>query len=161
MLNSANIISYLAWSSKRGSHLITTYLSTMISIIKQIQASITCEATWLMWVWRKCKRKAKYTIYKKSTSSPSNQGKSQPPLPPQTKPYGWQPLSSELKRVVSKTWGFSMQKIILPLKPKRIKSSRSNHGKSNQAPNLTKDANSPWRQVYATKTTRQVKAHMT
>jgi hypothetical protein len=35
----------------------------MISIIKQIQASITCEAKWLRWVWRECKRKAKYTIY--------------------------------------------------------------------------------------------------
>jgi hypothetical protein len=55
----------------------------MISIIKQIQASITGEAKWLRWVWNKCKRKAKYTIYRKKhqltlkprqiTSSPSNQ----------------------------------------------------------------------------------------
>jgi hypothetical protein len=44
MLNSANITGYLAWSSKRVSHLITTYPITMISIIKQIQASITGEA---------------------------------------------------------------------------------------------------------------------
>jgi hypothetical protein len=36
-------IGYLAWSSKRVSHLITNP-STMISIINQIQASITGEA---------------------------------------------------------------------------------------------------------------------
>jgi hypothetical protein len=35
---------YLAWSSKRISWLITTHPSTMISIINQIQASITGEA---------------------------------------------------------------------------------------------------------------------
>jgi hypothetical protein len=55
----------------------------MISIIKQIQASIIGEAKWLRWVWWKCKRKAKYTIYmikhqlplkpRQITSSPSNQ----------------------------------------------------------------------------------------
>jgi hypothetical protein len=44
MLISANIAGYLAWSDKRVSHLITTHPSTVISIIKQIQASITCEA---------------------------------------------------------------------------------------------------------------------
>jgi hypothetical protein len=33
--------SYLEWSSKRVSHLITTHPSTMKSIINQIQASIT------------------------------------------------------------------------------------------------------------------------
>jgi hypothetical protein len=35
---------YLAWSSKRVSYLITTQPSTVISIIKQIQASIIGEA---------------------------------------------------------------------------------------------------------------------
>jgi hypothetical protein len=46
----------------------------VISIIKQIQASITCESMWLSWVWWKCKRKANYTcIQVKSTNSPSNQ----------------------------------------------------------------------------------------
>jgi hypothetical protein len=46
----------------------------VIGIIKQIQASITSEAKWLRWVWRKCKRKANYTsIQDKSTNSPSNQ----------------------------------------------------------------------------------------
>jgi hypothetical protein len=49
---------------------------------------------------------------RQSTNSPSNQGKSQ--APPQTKPYGWQTSSFELKRVVTKTRGFSMQKTILP-----------------------------------------------
>jgi hypothetical protein len=83
VLNTVNITSYLAWSSKRGSHLLTTHPSTMINIIKQIQASITCEAKWLSWVWRECKIKANYTIYtpnhqlplksRQITSSPSNQ----------------------------------------------------------------------------------------
>jgi hypothetical protein len=68
---------------------------------------------------------------RQSTNSPANQGKSQPP--PQTKSYGWQISSFELKRVVTKIRGFSIQKTILPL----------NQGKSNQASNLTKDANSP------------------
>jgi hypothetical protein len=46
----------------------------VISIIKQIQASITGEAKWLRWVWRKCKRKAKYiSIQGKTPNSPSNQ----------------------------------------------------------------------------------------
>jgi hypothetical protein len=58
----------------------------VISIIKQIQASITCEAKWLRWVWRKCKRKEKYTIYKAKA-----------PTPPQTKPYGWQTSISPRK----------------------------------------------------------------
>jgi hypothetical protein len=44
MLNSANMTSYLAWSSKGVSHLLTTHPSIVISIIKQIQASITGEA---------------------------------------------------------------------------------------------------------------------
>jgi acyl-CoA thioesterase len=83
MLISANIAGYLVWSSKRVSHLITTHSSTMINIIKQIEANITCESKWLRWVWRKYKRKAKYTIYtpkhqlslkpRQITSSPSNQ----------------------------------------------------------------------------------------
>jgi hypothetical protein len=46
----------------------------VISIIDQIQASITGEANWLRWVWRKYKRKAKrYKYTKQITSSPSNQ----------------------------------------------------------------------------------------
>jgi hypothetical protein len=55
---------YLAWSSKRVSHLIITHPGIMISIIKQIQASITGEPKWLSWVWRNCKRKVKYIIYR-------------------------------------------------------------------------------------------------
>jgi hypothetical protein len=39
------MIGYLAWSSKRVSHLISTHPSTMTSIIIQVQASITSEAT--------------------------------------------------------------------------------------------------------------------
>jgi hypothetical protein len=35
---------YLAWSSKRISHLMSTNPSVMISIVKQIQSSITSEA---------------------------------------------------------------------------------------------------------------------
>jgi hypothetical protein len=38
------MIGYLAWPRKRVSHLITTHPSTMTSIVKQIQASITSEA---------------------------------------------------------------------------------------------------------------------
>jgi hypothetical protein len=45
------------------------------------------------------------------------------PTPTQTKPYGWQTSSSELKRVVTKPQDFSMQKSILPLKLRRITSS--------------------------------------
>jgi hypothetical protein len=44
VLNIAIMTTYLAWSSKRVSHLITTHPSTMISIINQRQASITGEA---------------------------------------------------------------------------------------------------------------------
>jgi hypothetical protein len=44
MLNSAIITSYLAWSSKGVSHLISTHPTTVISIIKQIPANITGEA---------------------------------------------------------------------------------------------------------------------
>jgi hypothetical protein len=44
VLNITIIAGYLAWPSKRVSHLITTLPSTVINIIKQIQASITCEA---------------------------------------------------------------------------------------------------------------------
>jgi hypothetical protein len=65
------------------------------------------------------KQNIQYT--RQSTNPPSNQGKSQALA--QTKPYGWQTSSSELKRVVTKTRGFSMQKTIIPL----------NQGKSNQA----------------------------
>jgi hypothetical protein len=39
-----HMIVYLAWSSKRVLHLITTHHSIVISIIKQIQANITGEA---------------------------------------------------------------------------------------------------------------------
>jgi hypothetical protein len=56
-----------------SSHVITTHLSTVISIIKQIQASITGEAKWLIWVWRKCKRKEKYIIYKIKHQPPLDQ----------------------------------------------------------------------------------------
>jgi hypothetical protein len=35
---------YLAWSSKRVSHLISTHPSIMTSLINQVQASITGEA---------------------------------------------------------------------------------------------------------------------
>jgi hypothetical protein len=46
----------------------------MINIIEKIQASITGEAKWLRWVWRKCKRKAKrYKYTRQITNSPSNQ----------------------------------------------------------------------------------------
>jgi hypothetical protein len=44
VLNITIMTGYLAWSSKRVSHLISIHLSTMISIINQIQASITGEA---------------------------------------------------------------------------------------------------------------------
>jgi hypothetical protein len=44
VLNIAIIVGYLAWSSKRISHLITTHSSTVISIIKQIHVSITGKA---------------------------------------------------------------------------------------------------------------------
>jgi hypothetical protein len=44
VLNIAIMIGYLAWSSKRISHLISTHYSIMTSIIIQIQASITSEA---------------------------------------------------------------------------------------------------------------------
>jgi hypothetical protein len=44
VLNIAIMIGYLAWSSKRVSHLISSHPSIMISIINQIQASITGEA---------------------------------------------------------------------------------------------------------------------
>jgi hypothetical protein len=44
MLNTIRMIGYLAWSSKRVSHLISTDSSITISIINQIQASITGEA---------------------------------------------------------------------------------------------------------------------
>jgi hypothetical protein len=44
MLNSAIMIGYLAWSSKKVSHLISTHPSIMTGIIIQIHASITSEA---------------------------------------------------------------------------------------------------------------------
>jgi hypothetical protein len=62
---------------------------------------------------------------------------------PQTKPYEWQTPISELKRVVTKIRGFSIQETILPLKPKRITSYPSNQSKSNQAPNSTKTSTPP------------------
>jgi hypothetical protein len=43
VLNITIIVDYVAWSTKRVSHLITTHPRTVISIIKQIQASITGE----------------------------------------------------------------------------------------------------------------------
>jgi hypothetical protein len=57
------------------------------------------------------KQNIQYT--RQSINSSSNQGKLQ--ASPQTKSYGWQTSSFEFKRVVTKTRGFSMQKIILPL----------------------------------------------
>jgi hypothetical protein len=45
VLNIAIMTSYLPWSRKSVSHLITTHPSTMISIINQIHASITGEET--------------------------------------------------------------------------------------------------------------------
>jgi hypothetical protein len=75
------------------------------------------------------KQNIQYTRH--STNSPLNQGKSQ--APPQTTQCGWQTPSFKLKRVARKAQGFSMQKTILPL----------NQGKSDQASNSTKDANSP------------------
>jgi hypothetical protein len=44
VINIAIIIGYLAWSSKRVSHLFSTHPSIMISIIIQIHASIIGEA---------------------------------------------------------------------------------------------------------------------
>jgi 23S rRNA maturation mini-RNase III len=44
VLNIIIMTSYLAWSSKRVSHLISTHSNIMTSIINQIQASITSEA---------------------------------------------------------------------------------------------------------------------
>jgi hypothetical protein len=62
-----------------------------------------------------------YNIHAKAPTPP--QTKANHKLPPQTKPYGWQTSSSELKMVVTKIRGFSMQKTILLLKPRRITSS--------------------------------------
>jgi hypothetical protein len=44
VLNIAIMTGYLAWSSKRVSHLISTHPITMTGIIIQIQSSITGEA---------------------------------------------------------------------------------------------------------------------
>jgi hypothetical protein len=44
VLNNAIMTSYLAWCSKRVSHLISTHPSIRTSIINQIQASIMGEA---------------------------------------------------------------------------------------------------------------------
>jgi hypothetical protein len=44
VLNITIMIGYLAWPSKRVSQLISTHPSTTISIINQIQASVTSEA---------------------------------------------------------------------------------------------------------------------
>jgi hypothetical protein len=41
------------------------------------------------------------------------------PAPPQTEPYGRQTPSLKLKMVARKAQGFSMQKTILPLNPRR------------------------------------------
>jgi hypothetical protein len=69
---------------------------------------------------KKMKEKSKiYNIQDKTSTPP--QTKTNHKLPPQTKPYGWQTSSSELKRVVAKIRGFLMQKIILPLSPRHIK----------------------------------------
>jgi hypothetical protein len=103
----------------------------VISIIKQIQARIIREAKWLRWVWRECKRKARYKIYKI---------KHQFLLKPSHKDGKHKVQNSrgqQLKRRVS------MAIAILPLETRQIASSPSNKGKSNQAPNSIKDTNSP------------------
>jgi hypothetical protein len=53
------------------------------------------------------RERQKYIIYKAKSLTPS-----------QTKPFVWQTPCFKLKRVAIKAQGFSMQKIILPLKPK-------------------------------------------
>jgi hypothetical protein len=56
---------YLAWSSKRISWLITTHPSTMISIINQIQGSITGEAIGKLSEYEEnAKERQKILIYK-------------------------------------------------------------------------------------------------
>jgi hypothetical protein len=69
-----------------------------------------------------------------STNSPSNQGKSH--APPQTKSYGWQTLSSELKRVVIKTQGFSMTKDNTPAKSKANQTKRQIQPKTSTLPEV-------------------------
>jgi hypothetical protein len=143
MLNIANKAGYLAWPSKRVLHLITTHPSIVISLIKQIQASITCEIKWLRWVWRKCKRKTNYiSIHYKA------------PTPPQTKPYGWQTPISQLKKAAIKTQGFSMTKDNIPPETKANYKPPSTQGKSDQLPNSTKDADSSWRSNELRQTSR-------
>jgi hypothetical protein len=66
---------YLAWSSKRISHLISTHSSIMISIVNQIQASITGEATNNLGKYEEIQcdeNKIKY-IQNKEQAPPSNQ----------------------------------------------------------------------------------------
>jgi hypothetical protein len=66
----------------------------VIGIIKQIQASITCEASDLGEYEKNARENQKYTVYKAKALSP-----------PQTKPYGFQtpipppPQISKLRRI--------------------------------------------------------------
>jgi hypothetical protein len=64
VLNIATIASYLAWPSKRVSHLITTHPSTVISIIKQIQASIKVKQSDLVENEENAREKQNIQIYK-------------------------------------------------------------------------------------------------
>jgi hypothetical protein len=73
MLNIAIIAGYLAWPSKRVSHLITTHPSTMIRIIKQIQASITGEANDSGEYEENAREKQNIQIYRIEHKPPSNQ----------------------------------------------------------------------------------------
>jgi hypothetical protein len=65
------------------------------------------------------------------------------PTPPQTKPYGWETPISKLKRVVTKPWGFSMQKSILPLKLRWITSSPLKPGQIKSSAKLNKRCQLP------------------
>jgi hypothetical protein len=86
MLNIVIMTGYPAWSSKRVSHLISTHPSIMISIMNQIQASITGEA---LDRYDEIQQNGKrihdriYTMH--NTSSPSNQaiGMANTKIPPQ------------------------------------------------------------------------------
>jgi hypothetical protein len=85
MLNIAIMTGYLAWSSKRVSHLISTLPSIMTGIIIQIQASIASEAIDNLGEYEEnTTEKQKDTNIQDRTQAP-----------PQTKPQGWQvPISS-------------------------------------------------------------------
>jgi hypothetical protein len=77
---------YLAWSRKRVSHLISTHRSTMISIINQIQGSITGEAIDRLdrYDEMQCDDKQDKVYKRQNTSSSSNQaiGMTNTKIPP-------------------------------------------------------------------------------